>query len=163
MKVGDFFMDEETVFGEALIKTHEGECKIAINPRILIIEPAIEYLRHHLSYYNPPTFSPAYKYILQDADDKLFISYLDAINLGDNPFYDMAEKHRDIVLEKLTLHSYDADPKILKKYEWVAQYHNFFCSEDADCMRYRISLNVPPINFLRVDPKSFPIRPYPIS
>ncbi len=163
MTVGEFLMDDEFIFGEALIRTYEGESKMAVNPRILIINPAIDHLRHHLGYYSPPSFSAVYKDILQDADGSLFISYLNAIYLGEYPFYDMVEKHRDVVHEKLTIHRNDADLKIFKKYEWVAQYHNFFCSEDADCMRYRISLNVPPINFSRVDQKSFPIRPYPTS
>ena len=128
---GDHYQAGDIVFGDALLEA-VGLDKSGGPPR-LIIAPSLEpRILEYLSYYSDGD-SPHHVWLLEDpCDGKLFLNYLDAV-LGDFPdFCDYAPiaTHRDQVSEFLC--RYESDERIRQKYEWVAGYHNYTCTELAE-------------------------------
>lgn len=88
-------------------------------------------VKHHISYYSNPMYAPQVSNIFEDVDGEWFINYLEAAfqdrdNAGYLHAQKIMEQHRDMVIRKMSI--YKNDPKVLNKYEWVAQYHNHFCN-----------------------------------
>ncbi|MGH9764120.1 MAG: hypothetical protein ACREAC_25070, partial [Blastocatellia bacterium] len=137
--VGELYMDEDIVFGDALLEAYKIESKIARDPRIVLspkVEPLIE---RHLEFYAETAESPHIHTLLRDSDEQLFVNYLGAA-LDENPedpdFHAM-EAHQESVVSMLNNHK--ADPAIWAKYAWVANYHNFICDEQGSQLeRYKI-------------------------
>lgn len=128
ISVGEAYVDEIAVFGEALIEAYEGEAKFARDPRIILTNSAVEVVKLHLNYYPNQYNAPHVNYILRDSDGQWFLNYLEGILWAENeqgPFYDELAKHKDAVEAKLA--QYKGNPAIWSKYAWVASYHNYFC------------------------------------
>ncbi|MEK6408620.1 MAG: hypothetical protein AABN34_16960 [Acidobacteriota bacterium] len=127
--IGDLYIDEDIVFGDALIEAHKIENEVARDPRI-VLSPTLEpYIGIHFQYYGDPQESPHSQIWLEDADGQLFVNYL-GITYDENPEEpDLAaiEAHRGKVMSMLDKHK--ASPTIWGKYAWVANYHNFICEE----------------------------------
>ena len=91
---------------------------------------AKEMVNEHLKYYSELKFAPQVKDILVDADGEWFINYLEAAFIEKNEIgyeitYDVMIKHKNSVESKIN--EYKSDDRILGKYLWVVQYHNYFC------------------------------------
>lgn len=128
ISIGNAYVDEIAVFGDALLEAYDAESKVARDPRIVLTPSAIEASKSHLEYYHPPSGAPHVHYLLQDADGQWFINYLEAVlwlEDGHGPFYDEFLKHKAVVEQKLS--EYKSKPAIWSKYAWVAGYHNYFC------------------------------------
>lgn len=128
---GDHYQAGDIVFGNALLEA-VGLDKSGGPPR-LVIAPSVEPLiLEHLAYYGDGD-APHHVSLLEDpCDGQLFLNYLEAV-LGHFPdFYDYAPiaTHRDQVSE--CLRRYESDERIRQKYEWVAGYHNYACTELAE-------------------------------
>ena len=128
---GDHYQAGDIVFGNALLEA-VGLDKSGGPPR-LVIAPSVEPLiLEHLAYYGDGD-APHHVSLLEDpCDGQLFLNYLEAV-LGHFPdFYDYAPiaTHRDQVSE--CLRRYESDERIRQKYEWVAGYHNYSCTELAE-------------------------------
>jgi hypothetical protein len=127
--VGELFMDDEIVFGKALLEAYDAERNRARDPRIVLAPSAELLVERHLEWYSHKSFAPHNHALLRDADGSLFVNYLDqtvlmAVNEA-GPFLEELTMHRDRVTEKLQ--RYRGDPRVWSKYEWAARYHNFFC------------------------------------
>lgn len=132
ISVGEAYVDEIVVFGDALIEAYEGELKLARDPRIILTHSAVEAAKQHLGYYPSPHHAPHVSYVLRDSDGQWFLNYLDCVLwAGDEhgPFYDDLLKHKAAVESKLA--QYKGSPAIWSKYAWVASYHNYFCDFNA--------------------------------
>jgi hypothetical protein len=130
LALGDCYVDDIVVFGDALEEAYRAERSLARDPRIILTTGVVEATKVHLSYYPDPRGAPHVKGILRDADGQWFINYLQAILLGEEeqgPYYEDLNRHKVIVEEKLS--RYKADPPIWSKYAWVAGYHNYFCEQ----------------------------------
>jgi hypothetical protein len=128
LSVGDAYVDEIAVFGNALIETYEGEKTLARDPRIILTSSAVQTVQAHLTYYAEPTAAPQVRDVLQDADGQWFINYLDCLLLAVDevgPCTSDLLRHKAAVEEKLV--SSRDTPAVWSKYAWVAGYHNFFC------------------------------------
>ena len=128
---GEHYQAGDIIFGDTLLEA-VGLDKSGGPPR-LVIAPSVEPLiLEHLSYYGDSD-APYHVSLLEDPrDGKLFLNYLEAV-LGHFPdFYDSAPiaTHRDQVSE--CLHRYESDERIRQKYEWVAGYHNYACTDLAE-------------------------------
>ncbi|MBI5120362.1 MAG: hypothetical protein HZA67_05115 [Rhodospirillales bacterium] len=131
--VGDIFIDEITAFGDGLLEAYEAEQKVASVPRIILTEKAETLTNEHLTYYGNPGESPQNQSLLRDADERLFLNYMDCLLIAEaeqEPMYYEIEKHRDITIQRLREHANNS--AIFEKYAWTARYHNFFCSEYRD-------------------------------
>lgn len=136
VSVGPHFMDEETVFGPELITAYKLESQVAVYPRIILGEKSIEQVHKYMAYYPSQYDNPFYFELLEDMDGEWFLNYLyvlfelyeeEAFNGDFTPFFPHLETHRNQILS--ALHTYANNHKLLKKYSWIANYHNYFCDE----------------------------------
>lgn len=129
-------MDEETVFGPELIRAYELESQVAVYPRIILSENSKQEVLNFKQFYSEAKESPFYTEILEDLDGEWFLNYLhilidyneESVVGGDfTPIYPYLKKHKDII--ESALERYGSNYKLLKKYAWLANYHNYFCDE----------------------------------
>ncbi len=131
ISVGPVFIDDDLIFGEALLEATEAERSITRDPRIILTPSAANRTKDHLRWYGDPATSPQNHALLLDTDGQIFIDYLSqSILIAEEeggPFFDELLVHRDRVVEKLE--RYRTNPTVWAKYAWVASYHNWFCSQ----------------------------------
>lgn len=136
VSVGPHFMDEETVFGPELITAYNLESQVAVYPRIILSKTSKQKVLDCINYYSPQSSSPFNLELLEDMDGEWFLNYLhvlhekyeDSVDEGDYaPFFPHLETHRNKIVN--ALHTHANNHKLLKKYSWLANYHNYFCDE----------------------------------
>ncbi len=130
LSFGEHYMDPNFAFGPALVEAALLERK-AVSPRVLLSPDAAKAERAALEKFDDSNDAPQRQYLITDADDITFISYLDVlIDVEDE---DEARKwldlHRSAVCEKLR--EYAGQPRIEAKYLWAARYHNYVCRQTA--------------------------------
>ena len=129
LSVGYLYMDEQLIFGDALLEAVDAEKSLARDPRIVLCDSAMERVEKHLKWYAFPERAPHNFALLRDADDRVFIDYLAQTILVDEhergPLSDELEEHRDQVVSCLDRHR--SEPRVWSKYLWVGHYHNWFC------------------------------------
>lgn len=135
--LGDYYGDNDFAYGMALIEAHNLECNKADYPRIILSDEMINIVSKHLDYYGPLRFAPQYSHLLKDSDDVVFINYLyglhEAFKSGNesdvewNIYVGRLKQHKQIVEKRLL--QFKNNSKLYSKYEWVAQYHNYYCEE----------------------------------
>jgi hypothetical protein len=144
--VGNAYVDDVVVSGDALLEAYAGESELARDPRIILTSSAINTVRRHLTYYGNKARAPQAADLLRDADGQWFLNYLECTLL---PLEDELEPlYEDIVLHKAAveeqLRRNVARPAIWSKYAWVAGYHNYFCNLHSEYFReeHKIELDV---------------------
>ncbi|UOG07892.1 hypothetical protein [Bacillus altitudinis] len=157
--LGDYYGDDDFAYGPALIEAHDLECSKASYPRIILSNNMVKMVCEHLDYYAPLTFAPQFSHLLKDADGSCFVNYLyglheifncDDRNAEDLDLYvDQLKKHKGIVEAKLQ--QFSNVPKLYAKYEWVAQYHNYYCEQYFE----PIGIQKLGLNILGVLPRNF--------
>lgn len=120
VSVGSAYIDEIAVWGDALNQAYDGETKLAIDPRIILMPTMVDVAKRHFKYHASD--------LLCDSDGQWFINYLaylvSEVELC-GPLCDEALKHKASVEKNLL--NYKSNPRVFSKYAWVAKYHNFFC------------------------------------
>jgi hypothetical protein len=141
ISVNDVYIDEITVFGNALTEAYKAEQSLARDPRIIMTKSAVEVAKKHIKYY-ANELAPHAEDLLKDSDGQWFLSYLQCAQIGDEQLiYDLINKHQSIIEEKLK--TYRDQPNIWSKYAWVANYHNYFCETNAfECAEYIIDMDL---------------------
>ena len=143
VSVGDIYMDEQIVFGPALIEAHDAEEKRARDPRIVLASSAraTQYIQLSMDMAQKESYQH-HDVILQDVDGQLFLNYLQGVVEFEHdmlyPYTEYLEKHRDHLLERLG--RFAVDPRVWSKYYWCATYHNYFCSGRAELEEYMINM-----------------------
>ncbi|MEF9960320.1 MAG: hypothetical protein RR776_10155, partial [Niameybacter sp.] len=132
ISVGDFYINEDIVFGPALLDAHHTESQIACYPRILLDQKTVARLRGYIG--NTDTIAQKNK-ILIDTDGQWFINYLNTIfkyykdctNVYEFERIKLAllERHKCKIEEMLL--TYKENIRVWDKYVWTANYHNCFC------------------------------------
>lgn len=133
ISIGDIYIDDIAVYGSGLILAYDAEHTLARDPRIILTHSARDVVEKHITYYKDAHESPQYLDLYKDADGQYFLNYLDCILIAEyeqGPFYKELEKHKLVVENKLS--QYQSNPSIWSKYSWVANYHNYFCSQHTD-------------------------------
>ena len=127
--VGDLYMDDDVVFGPALLEAYDGEQKLARDPRIVLTPSAAGLVEEHWKWYGGVERAPHNRSLLRAADGQMFVDYLEETVLvaeeEAGPFTETLLEHKERVEGRLETHR--SEPRIWSKYEWVARYHNFFC------------------------------------
>ena len=134
VSTGTLAIDEDVVFGDALIKSHHLESVDAKNPRI-ILDPALkDKIAQSISSASASAMDTWKAHFMCDVDGFWFVNYLSAsYEPRSDPkyrrvFYPSEAKlasHRTQV--ELQLERTRNEPEKWSKYFWVANYHNSFC------------------------------------
>jgi hypothetical protein len=126
---GLHYMDENIVFGNAYLEAVEMD-KSGGNPGIALSKDVYDKVKQQINFYSNYHDSPQYKNLLQFPDGKIYFNYFENI-FGQFPEMgvdlDSAKKH--YIMIQNNLEKYTDEPKKLKKYEWLALYHNFVIKE----------------------------------
>jgi len=150
MTVGEHYMDDKIVFGDALLEAVELEKSRARDPRIILSRDAKRLAERHLQFYRDEADAPQFHDLLIDSDGECFLSYLDGVALPESP--ELLKRHLDIhariVSDRLRFHF--GSPSIWAKYAWIAEYHNFICAENE-----HPTLQIDPDAFRRQPKRAF--------
>lgn len=122
--VGEVFIDDIAVFGPALLDTYDAEREHAVMPRVILTARAAQAEQEYRAT------DPLSQYTLRDADNRLFVNYLEAATHNEQLMENLITQHRNQVTSKLE--EFKADAKIWSKYRWVAEYHNSFCDRHPE-------------------------------
>ncbi|MHB9130420.1 MAG: hypothetical protein ACYDBB_04925 [Armatimonadota bacterium] len=132
--IGDTYINDTVVFGKALIDAYIAESEVAIYPRIILTDSALEYVFRNLSGY--VGYQLHDDWLLRDNDDIVFLNYLDPrilfVENESGPWFEELDAHRDAIYRRLTAYSAEKekgreDARVLQKLLWMANYHNYFC------------------------------------
>lgn len=125
--IDDLHYSENFVYGNALLKTHKLESKVAKYPRIVIDESILNIISD--------TKAP----ILQDDDNQYFYDFLQArINQGDERLsQELATLRGNIIVN---LSTKNIKPEIIEKMEWIIKYYNSSCVKNG--LRQRITIEM---------------------
>lgn len=127
LSIGELHLSKDQCFGKALVEAAHMESHMAKVPRIVASDGVMRLVRHHLTFYGRPEGAPhAYNLLVDTHDNHVFINYLCESNYGEHGSdLVMLRKHRDNIQE--CLDRFASDVRILDKYQWVCDYHNYFC------------------------------------
>jgi hypothetical protein len=156
LSVGKLFIDENNVYGEALIEAYGLENKVAINPMVVLGQNVKELVDHHIAYYANES-APQLQDVLVNNDGQYFINYLSKciiegfeeriLNIN---FLTM---HRDHINEALIKNA--DNPQVFSKFVWLASYHNYFCDSLSGYSNYsdklRVDYNLYEIRFRKIN------------
>ena len=122
---GEAYADHSFVTGPAHLEAVRLEESVALNPRIILDDTCVHLARreHDQSGYADRQNSPYGTFLLVDADGQTFVNYLAMV----------AEDSQEDVEPGLRLHRSElekslsaiANTRVLRKYGWLAEYHNF--------------------------------------
>jgi|SRR5450759_817777 len=134
ISIGTLMMDDNLVFGDALLKAHRLEATQACNPRI-IVDPKLEKVAVQSGSSSVSTGENFFKFhLMSDVDGYLFVNYLWAIYEWRYdaqhghvlwPNEEKLQNHGKQIVQSLT--ATRTDPRKWAKYFWVANYHNSYC------------------------------------
>lgn len=130
ISIGDLYIDDTVVVGRGFTEAYKGESQLARDPRIILTDSSVKAVKKHLEYYADLNQSPQSRDLYRDSDGQLFLNYLESVLIAENdqgPFYAELQKHREMIEKRLD--EFRTKPSIWSKYLWVANYHNFFCSQ----------------------------------
>lgn len=140
ISLGPFYMDDDIVFGSALLEAVYLE-KQANFPRVLLSEAVAQHVAGFTDLYADHASNPSTVVLMKDEDGSTFINYLDFGYDYDTEMlseywdpsmgrpgageYPTIEKHKQAVLRELSK-DFGQEEKIKAKYAWLATYHNNF-------------------------------------
>jgi hypothetical protein len=133
--VGFLYIDGMMAYGKALLDAYIIESKQAINPCILLSDALNPMIKKHLSYYAKVEFSPHHSELLLNSRGNYFINYLISVRMEDDDGHIQVDVstlriHKENVLKNYKNTQVISNAKerdtIIKKYEWLIDYHNFF-------------------------------------
>lgn len=143
LSVGQLFVDDDNVYGEALINAYELESKVAINPMVVLCDSTMKLVDHHLTYYHGE-LAPQLDAVLVNSDGRYFISYLSECVRETGQGYDLDIEslaiHRDRINKSLS--EYSDKESVLSKFRWLSDYHNYFCDSVSNFQNYSDDLKV---------------------
>lgn len=125
ISIGNLYIDEDIIFGPALMEAYRAEQKLAVYPRVILCDTAMEPFQGDWQWGERRVSG-----VLKDSDQRVFIDYLKETVMiaypDAGPFTEFLEKHKEAVSAKLI--EFSEQPYIKTKYEWAANYHNGFCN-----------------------------------
>lgn len=121
------FMDNNVVYGAALLEAYELEHAIAKDPRVVASDTVVQLLREQFSYYAQPESAPQNDVFLLDSDGRVFLNYLDPCfeDVPDGLPADTATLLRHKAHIEKGLKDFARNPRVWAKYAWLATYHDF--------------------------------------
>ena len=144
--VGPLYMDDNIVFGKALLDAYDIEQTVAVYPRIVFSPASITIISKHLSYYAEG--EAPHNNDLVRSEQSIFANYLVACKNEDDNKFDVQGliNHRDHIINKIG----STRTGVLEKFKWLAAYHNWFVRNsigNGDTKHLLIDLSVADFNF----------------
>jgi hypothetical protein len=143
LAVDKLFMDENSVYGVALLEAYRLESKVAVNPIVVLCDSAMELVDMHIGYYSGE-IAPQLRDVLKGPEGRYFLNYLtECIIEGDDQEYlDVKSLRLHKKQIELALKTYAAVPTVFSKFSWLAAYHNYFCDTVSGYPKFEDSLKV---------------------
>jgi hypothetical protein len=143
LAVDQLFMDENSVYGAALLEAYGLESKVAVNPVVVLCENTMKLVDKHISYYSGE-IAPQLRDVLKGPDGRYFLNYLtECIVEGDDrEFLDAKSLRLHKKQIESALKTYASVPSVFSKFAWLAAYHNYFCDTVSSYPEYKASLKV---------------------
>lgn len=143
ISVGPLFIDDNSVYGEALIDAYEIESNVAVNPIVILCTRTAKLVDRHLKYY-AGEWAPQRRIVLVNSDGRYFINYLNECIIETDDGWELDGKslaaHRDQI--KHALVKYATKPSVFAKFAWLTAYHNYFCETVSSHPEYSSDLQV---------------------
>jgi hypothetical protein len=155
LAVGKLFVDDNSVYGEALLDSYELESKVAVNPIVVLSDDAMKLVNHHVSYYGGMD-APQRTHVLVGPDGRYFLNYLSEclVETSEGDHLDKKSLRKHKLRVEAALKENASTPAVFAKFTWLAAYHNYFCDTVAGYPEYSPSLKIPAklaaINFSRI-------------
>ncbi|WP_415061056.1 hypothetical protein [Flavobacterium sp.] len=139
----NLYMDKNIVIGKALIDAYNLEEKYSIYPRIILSTEVSEKVNNYIEYYADKKNCPVNSRCLIDKDGFIFINYLNYLldfyidGDGDEIQVEIEKElltHKKIIIKNLNL--FKTNDRVFKKFEWIANYHNYFCNSLLNKNKY---------------------------
>lgn len=133
---GDIFLEDQRVFGPAMVDAYELESKKAIYPRIVISPKWMEVLKTDRLIRSKNNtlkqeFWHIHQLVRQDDDGLYFIDYIRAIQSElDDPeagYILFLKRHSSLIKRNLNKHA--GQERVLDKYKWLSRYHDELINE----------------------------------
>lgn len=148
---GTIAVDDQIIFGDALIKAHRFESTVACNPRVIIDPDLVKLAEEDMLDAKEIDKSIWRHRIMKDIDEYYFVNYLD------ESYVPVPGKGRRLEISKSILEQHRVQittnlierrkqPHIWAKYLWSANYHNSFCDHAT-------------ITDIKIDPSHFQVEP----
>ena len=119
---GLHFENERMIFSEGLINAFEVQKKDAY-PRILITDSIIDRVRNERTKYSKNELDA---YLIKAPDGLYFLDYLQYIEediIFRSHMEDFLTSHKNAIIEQT--HANITNQRVVEKYRWLADYHNF--------------------------------------
>ena len=117
-------------------------------------EPKLESVL--IGYYGNAIHAPQMQMVLLDADGEVFVHDLNYLmeSADDVPLInaDSLSQHKERGICDLEVHR--GSPRVRAKYQWVANYHNYFCDQSRQCVGYHDDLAIHP-EIRQIKPTTF--------
>jgi hypothetical protein len=143
ISLGRLFIDDNSVYGGALVDAYELESKVAVNPIVVLCKNTEKLVKKHLTYY-ADEWAPQRRILLINSDGHYFINYLDEciIDSGEDLTLDADSLllHKKQITNSLS--KYAHQPAVFAKFSWLAAYHNYFCESVAAYPEYSKKLKI---------------------
>ena len=138
--IGDHHTSEGLISGPALIQAHHLQADLAVHPRVLLSrEAAWTALTSVLRDEARPADSPMGALLRVDGDGHVFLNYLAIIeDYGDRRSQNATLRRHQKAIRR-NLDRYENEPRPLSKWQWTAQYHNYFITDTDRAASLRIT------------------------
>ncbi|HHT9112390.1 MAG: hypothetical protein HZA47_03950 [Planctomycetes bacterium] len=125
---GCHFENERMVFSQGLIKAYELE-QVAMYPRIIVDSTLVEQI---INEQNPFEKKNNLNFIMESPDGYFFVDYLNMLYEDGMEQIEFLHDHKESIIENVNKNLKNI--RILEKYRWIAEYHNYKFNEifDAD-------------------------------
>ena len=154
LTLGGLYIDEHTIYGEALIEAVEIESSKAINPVVMLSQDVFDFAKKndHLDVVSAVFNGRLCRSYVFEYEGRYFVNYLRAAFVSDNDTdvvgifptkldAQLMECHRDMIVSNMKM--YSTNSKVFEKYLFLAAYHNKFCDGCVGVPYYEESLKVP--------------------
>lgn len=150
LSLGDLVVDDNFIYGNALVEAYKLESEKASNPMVLISDDVVERARNSSHFYAVSSImDKSGNGYFVNLDGLYYLNYLRRAfihfeslkgNTGSCLDYRLLEKHKHHI--RLNLASHKAGSGVYKKYAFLARYHNAFLSRCVDYDGYSDSLKI---------------------
>jgi len=137
------FVDENCVYGMALLEAYHLESEVAVNPVVVLCDKSMKLVDEHIRFYVGEP-APQLNHVLKGPDGRYFLNYLTECiddDDGEQSLDTESLRQHKIQIES-ALKTYAEKPKVFSKYVWLAAYHNYFCDMVSRYPGYEDSLKV---------------------
>jgi len=143
LSIGPLFIDDNSVYGEALLEAYHLENKHANNPIVVLSDYTMKLVDKHVGYYRGME-APQIRTLLVNTDGRYFINYLSECVIDTYEGLELDTHSLNLHKEQIenALVKYAAIPSVYAKFSWLSTYHNYFCNSVSMYSTYTDNLKI---------------------